>query len=91
MRTGFTKQAYDIKPTDLKYRSAVERLRFSRGRSHVHRGQVFAKQGKLAEALAEFAPPSTSIPPASSPTGDPPYPEDDPNASTNGTPAPGRR
>jgi len=47
-------QAYDLKPTDLKYRSAVERLRFLSGASHVHRGQGLREEGKLAEALAEF-------------------------------------
>src|SRR6266478_5579376 len=48
------KQAYDLKPTDLKYRSAVERLRFLAGASHVHRGQSLREEGKLAEAMAEF-------------------------------------
>jgi general secretion pathway protein D len=51
---SFYKQAYEIKPTDLKYRSAVERLRFLAGASHVHRGQGFREEGKLAEAMAEF-------------------------------------
>ena len=50
----FYKHAYEIKPTDLKYRSAVERLRFLSGASHVHRGQSLRDEGKLAEALAEF-------------------------------------
>jgi general secretion pathway protein D len=50
----FYKQAYDIKPTDLKYRSAVERMRFLSGSSHVHRGQSLREEGKLAEAMAEF-------------------------------------
>jgi general secretion pathway protein D len=50
----FYKQAYDAKPTDLRYRSAVERLRFLSGASHVHRGQNLRDAGKLAEALAEF-------------------------------------
>ncbi len=51
---AFYKQAYEIKPTDLKYRSAVERLRFLAGASHVHRGQGLREEGKLAEAMAEF-------------------------------------
>ena len=50
----FYKQAYDLKPTDLKYRSATERMRFLSGASHVHRGQNLRDAGKLAEALAEF-------------------------------------
>src|SRR3981189_3218606 len=45
----FYKQAYDLKPTDLKYRSAFERLRFLAGASHVHRGQSLREEGKLAE------------------------------------------
>jgi general secretion pathway protein D len=50
----FYKQAYDLKPTDLKYRSAFERLRFLAGASHVHHGQSLREEGKLAEAMAEF-------------------------------------
>ena len=50
----FYKQAYDLKPTDLKYRSAFERLRFLAGAAHVHRGQSLREEGKLAEAMAEF-------------------------------------
>ncbi len=50
----FYKQAYDAKPTDLKYRSAFERMRAQAGFSHVHRGQSLRDAGKLAEALAEF-------------------------------------
>jgi general secretion pathway protein D len=48
------KQAYDMKPTDLSYRSAFERLRFLAGASHVHRGQLLREAGQLPEALAEF-------------------------------------
>ena len=48
------KQAFDAKPTDLRYRSAVERLRFLAGASQVHRGQLLRDSGKLAEALAQF-------------------------------------
>ncbi len=48
------KQAYDLKPKDLKYRAAYERLRFLAGASHVHRGQLLRDAGKLDEALAEF-------------------------------------
>ena len=50
----FYKQAYDTKPTDLRYRSAFERMRSQAGFSHVHRGQNLRDAGKLAEALAEF-------------------------------------
>src|SRR5581483_10851831 len=48
------KQAYDLKPGDLDYRAAFERLRFLAGASHVHRGQLLREAGKLEEALAEF-------------------------------------
>jgi general secretion pathway protein D len=48
------KQAFDLKPKDLRYRAAFERLRFLAGASHVHRGQLLREAGKLPEALAEF-------------------------------------
>ena len=50
----FYKQAYEAKPTDLRYRSGYERTRFLAGASHVHRGQILRDAGKLAEAMAEF-------------------------------------
>jgi general secretion pathway protein D len=48
------KQAYDLKPGDLSYRSGFERLRFLAGASHVHRGQLLREAGQLDIALAEF-------------------------------------
>jgi general secretion pathway protein D len=48
------KQAYDLKPGDLSYRAAYERLRFLAGASHVHRGQLLRDAGQLDTALAEF-------------------------------------
>jgi general secretion pathway protein D len=50
----FYKQAYDLKPGDLAYRSGFERLRFLAGASHVHRGQLLREAGQLGTALAEF-------------------------------------
>jgi general secretion pathway protein D len=50
----FYKQAYDAKPTDLRYRAGYERLRFLAGAAHVHHAQQLRDAGKLAEALAEF-------------------------------------
>jgi general secretion pathway protein D len=50
----YYKQAYDLRPKDLAYRSAYERLRFYAGASHVKRGQLLRDSGKLEEALAEF-------------------------------------
>src|SRR6266478_6555564 len=62
----FFKQAYDLKPQDVSYRSAFERLRFLAGASHVHRGQLLREAGRLEEAMAEFqkaaeADPSSAI------------------------------
>jgi general secretion pathway protein D len=48
------KQAYDLKPKDLRYRVAFERTRFLAAASHVHRGQILRDSGKLDEALKEF-------------------------------------
>lgn len=50
----FYKQAYDLKPRDLRYRAAFERARFEAAASIVHRGQQLRDQGKLDEAVAEF-------------------------------------
>ena len=36
---GFFKQAYDLKPKDLRYRTAFERVRFEAAAQIVHRGQ----------------------------------------------------
>ena len=50
----YFKQAYDLKPKDLRYRSAYERNKFLAAASHVHHGQAFRDAGKLEEARAEF-------------------------------------
>ena len=50
----FYKQAYAIKPKELRYRSSYERTRFLAASSHVHRGQILRDGGKLEDALAEF-------------------------------------
>src|SRR5271167_5054057 len=50
----YYKDAYDLKPTDLSYRSAYERLRFLAGASHVHRGQLLREAGQFDTALVEF-------------------------------------
>ena len=50
----FFKQAYDLKPKDLRYRASFERNRMLAAASHVHRGQLLRDAGKLAEALVEF-------------------------------------
>ena len=51
---GFFKQAYDLKPKDLRYRSAYQRTRFEAAASIVHHGQQLRDQGQLDQAAAEF-------------------------------------
>lgn len=48
------KQAYDQKPTELKYRIAYTRTRFLASSAHVNKGQVLREAGNLVEAMAEF-------------------------------------
>lgn len=50
----YYKQAYALKPKDLKYRASYERTRFQAAASRVHRGQMLRDAGNLDEALAEF-------------------------------------
>ncbi len=50
----FYKQAYDLKPKDLRYRASFEHARFEAAASIVHRGQKLREEGKLDEAIAEF-------------------------------------
>ena len=50
----YFKQAYNLKPKDLKYRTAFERTRFYAASSLVHRGQVARDAGKLEEAAMDF-------------------------------------
>jgi general secretion pathway protein D len=50
----YFKQAYNLKPKDLRYRTAFERTRFYAASSEVHRGQILRDAGKLDEALAQF-------------------------------------
>ncbi len=51
---NFYKQAYDLKPKDLRYRASFERIRFEAAASIVHHGQKLREDGKLDDALAEF-------------------------------------
>src|SRR5437868_3503522 len=48
------KAAYDKKPSDLRYRSGFERLRFQAAAIHVKRGQQIRQSGDLQKALQEF-------------------------------------
>ena len=50
----FYKQAYDLKPKDLRYRTSFERIRFEAAAAIVHSGQKLRDAGKLEEAAAEF-------------------------------------
>jgi general secretion pathway protein D len=50
----FFKQAYDLKPKDLRYRASYDRLRFKAAATIVHQGQKLRDEGKLQEALAAF-------------------------------------
>lgn len=50
----FFKQAYDLRPKDLRYRTAFERIRFKAAASVVHRGQRLREDGKLEDAAALF-------------------------------------
>src|ERR1700681_93920 len=50
----YFKQAYNLKPKDLRYRTAFERTRFLAASALVHRGQILRDAGKLDEALVEF-------------------------------------
>lgn len=50
----FFKQAYNLHPDDVQFRSAFERSRFLAAASHVHRGQLLRDGGKLSEAMKEF-------------------------------------
>ena len=51
----FFKQAYDLKPKDLRYRAAFERNRFEAAASASSiNGQKLREDGKLDEAVAEF-------------------------------------
>jgi general secretion pathway protein D len=50
----FYQQAFDLKPKDLRYRTAFEHIKYLAAASHVHRGQLLRDSGKLEEALAEF-------------------------------------
>jgi general secretion pathway protein D len=51
---AYYKQAYDLKPTELKYRVPFERTRFLAAASKVRRAQKLRDQGKLQDALMLF-------------------------------------
>ena len=49
----FFKQAYNLKPKELRYRSAFERTRFEAAAQVVHDGQKLREDGKLDEAVGK--------------------------------------
>jgi general secretion pathway protein D len=51
---NFYKQAYDLKPKDLRYKASFQRLRSKAAMTISHQGQELRDQGKLQEALAYF-------------------------------------
>ncbi len=51
---NFYKQAYDLKPKDLRYRASFEHSRFEAAASIVHNGQKLREEGQLDAAVAEF-------------------------------------
>ncbi|MGB8888056.1 MAG: cohesin domain-containing protein [Candidatus Korobacteraceae bacterium] len=51
---NFYHQAYDLKPTDLTYRTSFEYVRFLAAAAYVHKGELLVNAGKLQEALTDF-------------------------------------
>src|SRR5271165_2387064 len=51
---NFYFKAYQLKPTDLTYRSSYEYVRFLAAASYVHQGELLMNAGKLQEALTDF-------------------------------------
>ncbi len=47
-------QAWELKPTDLRYRAAAEFVRYLAAASYVHQGELLVNAGKLQEALTSF-------------------------------------
>src|ERR1700723_1875572 len=48
------KQAFNLKPKDMRYKASFERMRFKAAATIVHQGQKLRDEGKLQEALAAF-------------------------------------
>ena len=51
---NFYHQAYQLKPSDLRYRASFEYVRFLASASYVHQGEILVKAGKLQEGLTDF-------------------------------------
>ncbi len=48
------RQAFELKPKEIRYRLAMQRARFLAAATIVNKGQLLREAGKLAEALVEF-------------------------------------
>src|SRR5579863_5191642 len=51
---NFYYKAYQLKPTDLTYRSSYEYVRFLAAASYVHQGELLMNAGKLQESLTDY-------------------------------------
>jgi general secretion pathway protein D len=51
---NFYKQARDLKPKELRYRTAFEHIRFEAAQEIVHHGQQLRDEGKLDDAVVLF-------------------------------------
>ncbi len=51
---NFYHQAYELKPSDLTYRSSFEYVRFLAAAAYVHQGEILMNAGKLQESLTDF-------------------------------------
>jgi tetratricopeptide (TPR) repeat protein len=51
---SFYEQAYRLKPDDIRFRMAYDRVRFEAASALIHQGQQLCATGKLEEALANF-------------------------------------
>ena len=50
----YFRQAWEMKPKEVKYRISMQRTRFLAAASYVHRGQLLRDKGQLDEALQLF-------------------------------------
>ncbi len=48
------RQAFELKPKEVRYRLAMQRARFLAAATIINKGQLLREAGKLPEALAEF-------------------------------------
>jgi len=51
---NFYHQAWELRPSEITYRTAAEYVRFLAAASYVHQGEILMNGGKLQEALTDF-------------------------------------